>query len=413
MPAIQKGQTSLPDFLSTGRAKDEAWKALIDWIAAEHLPFTTVKSPFFLQFVRMLQPRFNVYSDVTVKKDQGSHTGDNIAKVVYDVLKDFDLEKRISAITLNNASNNDTLMSFLEMHMVSNGIKFDAVQFHIRCLPHIANLAAKDFIKNTIGNDAGLIDSCGIDDNDDESSCVPTSALIKIQSIVRGIRKSPQRRDNFKDICILKKLVPRIPPIDVATRWSSTFMMLQFVIEYKLPINTFVSQQKQMRKYELDELEWNLLDEMMQVLKQELDRLTSHEIDDYLTAPVVIAIDRVTKKPINVLEWWKTTGVSLYPNLAKMARDYLSIPASSASVERIFSAGVDLVVPTRCSLLDETIRVMMCRWFWTWDRKGEVCPTFVEDTDVIEESDEPLDNLLSANTHMGMDNWISCDMYEF
>ena len=96
-----------------------------------------------------------------------------------------------------------------------------------------------------------------------------------------------------------------------------------------------------------------------------------------------------------------------------MARDYLSIPASSASVERIFSAWVDLVVPTRCSLLDETIRVMMCRWFWTWDRKGEVCPTFVEDTDVIEESDEPLDNLLSANTHKGMDNWISCDMYEF
>ena len=94
-------------------------------------------------------------------------------------------------------------MSFLEMHMVSNGIKFDAVQFHIRCLPHIANLAAKDFIKNTvslvvhlkfslcyllfwpmqIGNDAGLIDSCGIDDNDDESSCVPTSALIKVLSV--------------------------------------------------------------------------------------------------------------------------------------------------------------------------------------------------------------------------------------
>ena len=114
-------------------------------------------------------------------------------------------------------------MSFLEMHMVSNGIKFDAVQFHIRCLPHIVNLAAKDFIKNTvslvvhlnfslcyllfwpmqIGNDAGLIDSCGIDDNDDESSCVPTdkgsfidcddydefycSISVQIQSIVRGI----------------------------------------------------------------------------------------------------------------------------------------------------------------------------------------------------------------------------------
>ena len=49
-------------------SQDEAWNALIDWIAAEHLPFTTVKSPFFLQFVRMLQPRFNGYSDVTVER---------------------------------------------------------------------------------------------------------------------------------------------------------------------------------------------------------------------------------------------------------------------------------------------------------------------------------------------------------
>ena len=41
------------------------------------------------------------------------------------------------------------------------------------------------------------------------------------------------------------------------------------------------------------------------IFKYHADHLTSHEIDDYLTASVVIAIDRVTKKPINVLEWWK------------------------------------------------------------------------------------------------------------
>ena len=41
------------------------------------------------------------------------------------------------------------------------------------------------------------------------------------------------------------------------------------------------------------------------ILKYHADHPTSDEIDDYLTAPVVIAIDRVTKKPINVLVWWK------------------------------------------------------------------------------------------------------------
>lgn len=72
---------------------------------------------------------------------------------------------------------------------------------------------------------------------------------------------------SFKDVCVLKKLVPRIPPIDDATCRTSTYMIIQFVIEYKLPINTFVSQQKQMRKDQLDELEWNFLDEMMHILK--------------------------------------------------------------------------------------------------------------------------------------------------
>ncbi|CAB5208334.1 unnamed protein product [Rhizophagus irregularis] len=45
----------------------------------------------------------------------------------------------------------------------------------------------------------------------------------------------------------------------------------------------------------------------------------------------------------DILMWWKLHEIE-YPNLSKMARDYLSIPATSASMERIFSGGTDLVV---------------------------------------------------------------------
>ncbi|GET60559.1 ribonuclease H-like domain-containing protein [Rhizophagus irregularis DAOM 181602=DAOM 197198] len=53
-----------------------------------------------------------------------------------------------------------------------------------------------------------------------------------------------------------------------------------------------------------------------------------------------------------------------YPNLSKMALDYLAIPATSAPVERIFSSGTDLVTQKRCSLKGETIRELMCLKSW-------------------------------------------------
>jgi hypothetical protein len=38
-----------------------------------------------------------------------------------------------------------------------------------------------------------------------------------------------------------------------------------------------------------------------------------------------------------------------------MAKDYLTVQASSVPSERAFSTGVDLVTPDRCSLTGETI----------------------------------------------------------
>ena len=41
------------------------------------------------------------------------------------------------------------------------------------------------------------------------------------------------------------------------------------------------------------------------------------------------------------LEWWAKNS-KLFPNLARMARQFLGVPASSATVERLFSVvGMD------------------------------------------------------------------------
>jgi hypothetical protein len=55
-----------------------------------------------------------------------------------------------------------------------------------------------------------------------------------------------------------------------------------------------------------------------------------HEVSAYMAAPV-------EAMHTDVLTWWAKVGRNAYPNLAKLARQYLGCPASSASAERIFS----------------------------------------------------------------------------
>ena len=52
---------------------------------------------------------------------------------------------------------------------------------------------------------------------------------------------------------------------------------------------------------------------------------------------------------IKPVDWWKSMKLR-YLALSKMACDYLAIPASSASVERVFSAEGRLITDSRDSL---------------------------------------------------------------
>jgi hAT family protein len=65
----------------------------------------------------------------------------------------------------------------------------------------------------------------------------------------------------------------------------------------------------------------------------------------------------------DVLTWWRLNAHA-YPCLARIARDYLAIPATSAPVERVFSGGADLITKKRGSLSEDTIRDCMCLRSW-------------------------------------------------
>ena len=66
----------------------------------------------------------------------------------------------------------------------------------------------------------------------------------------------------------------------------------------------------------------------------------------YLRVPAIDGED-------NVLRWWQEHE-GRFPRMARMARQYLAVPASSASVERLFSSVGLVKSDLREKLLDST-----------------------------------------------------------
>ncbi|CAE6497264.1 unnamed protein product [Rhizoctonia solani] len=80
-------------------------------------------------------------------------------------------------------------------------------------------------------------------------------------------------------------------------------------------------------------------------------RSVSQELMDYLAESTISDAQ-------SPLTWWQANA-SRFPRLAAMARDFLCIPGTSVSVERVLSIGRDVISLRRASLSAETIRVLM------------------------------------------------------
>ena len=89
------------------------------------------------------------------------------------------------------------------------------------------------------------------------------------------------------------------------------------------------------------------------------DKAYTSDVDLYFSAPVVDWHSGSGKDdPDWVLNWWRSHE-SEYPIMSQVARDYLAIPAGEVDVERLFSAGRDLIGIQRYSLSIETMRALM------------------------------------------------------
>jgi len=80
------------------------------------------------------------------------------------------------------------------------------------------------------------------------------------------------------------------------------------------------------------------------------------EIDEYLNS-------KRTNKDEDILEWW-SKHTHIFPCLSKMARDFLSICATSVPSERLFSTAGLIITKRRNRLCEESARSLLCLNSW-------------------------------------------------
>ncbi|KAF8754797.1 hAT family C-terminal dimerization region [Rhizoctonia solani] len=176
---------------------------------------------------------------------EGAHAGVILAQHIFGVLKEYNIVHKIGSITLDNASNNNTMMEELLQLIRAKGYDFDEEGNQICCFPHIINLAVTVFL-----------------DALDVTATVV--ALWKgqrwvglCQTIVEGNKKA-----HFKERKLLKApnlegvlvntIVERLIKIqlvelllDVPTCWSSTCDMLDQFAELYLAIWEYLNKNKE------------------------------------------------------------------------------------------------------------------------------------------------------------------------
>ncbi|KAA1475213.1 hypothetical protein DENSPDRAFT_909366 [Dentipellis sp. KUC8613] len=166
------------------------------------------------------------------------------------------------------------MMEALEVLLSAKGIPFDRVQNRGRCFPHVVNIAVQTALK-MLSKSAPEPDAMS-EDSPPENITLRADPVNKCRTLVANCRKSSQRREDFiatiKEGNDKKQWHTTLPVNqllrDVDTRWSSTFLMIDRVLELNEAINVFLEKNKQapISTSRLSSMDITVLDDIRHVL---------------------------------------------------------------------------------------------------------------------------------------------------
>jgi hypothetical protein len=204
-------------------------------------------------------------------------------------LVDWNLDEKVSAVTLDNCTTNDAVIPYLVRNIGGHKLLNNGTLLHMRCSAHILNLIVKDGLEAL------------------------KHAIENIRDSVAYWTATPKRMEKFEEIAKFVKVDTSVKiALDCRTRWNSTFNMIDTALPYK---PAFIRASRVDRQYTSlpSEQEWNFAEEVVGRLKLFYDITKIFSGTDYVTANIYFTkIAKIRKQ----IRQWSTCGIPLVEEMS-------------------------------------------------------------------------------------------------
>ncbi|KZV22165.1 hypothetical protein F511_33795 [Dorcoceras hygrometricum] len=138
------------------------------------------------------------------------HTAEVLANALVECLLDWNLDRKLSTLTVDNCTTNDAMIECILDKLHPSSLILEGKLFHMRCCAHILNLIVRD----------------GLD--------LISGSIEIIRYSVGFWTTTPKRDEKFIETARqLKVESTKKLELDCKTRWNSTYLMLNTALEYK------------------------------------------------------------------------------------------------------------------------------------------------------------------------------------
>ncbi|XP_019248801.1 PREDICTED: zinc finger BED domain-containing protein RICESLEEPER 2-like [Nicotiana attenuata] len=172
------------------------------------------------------------------------HDKDALCGALVNCLFDWNLERKISTITVDNSSTNNAMIkTLLDEKLNKNDLLLTGRVFHVCCAAHILNLIVQEGLK-VIGD-----------------------SISKVRDSVLDWIGSAGRIERFEEAaCLVHCSCYKKLEYDCPTRWNSTYLMLRTAIEYKEVFNKLSLTDTNYKSYPTEE-QWSNAEDVYDKLK--------------------------------------------------------------------------------------------------------------------------------------------------